>query len=126
MRDVFVGAQCALGVAAVTFIALAFMALRFARPDAGYHGGARRTPRTVYLWCGGTILACVALAAAANLLPASVQANWSAVFVFEALAVVAFGVSWFVKGEAMTGVLSRVRRRRLPSPQRPANLVSKS
>ncbi|MBV9446830.1 MAG: DUF998 domain-containing protein [Streptosporangiaceae bacterium] len=105
--------------AAVTFIALAFMALRFARPEgsSGESPEPSRRERVVYSVCGGTILSCVVLAAASNLLPAPVQAAWPLLFIFEALAVVAFGVSWFVKGRTMMGVLSRVRRGSLrPDP----------
>lgn len=107
--------------AAVSFIALACMALFFARrqgspPEPGQH------ERIAYFVCGGTILSCVVLAAASNLLPDSVKAGWPLLFIFEALAVVAFGVSWFVKGRTMAGVLSRVRRGSLrPNPaQAPA------
>lgn len=95
-----------LAFAAVTFIALAFMAFRFAKPERN----ARARDRVIYLGCGSGILACVVLAAAANLLPASVNADWSPLFIFEALAVFLFGLSWFVKGDTMLGVLSWVRR----------------
>ena len=60
---------------------------------------------TVYRACGVTILSCVVLAAASNLLPASVKAHWPWLFVFEALAVFAFGVSWFVKGQTLLPAL---------------------
>lgn len=109
--------------AAITFIALACMALRFARPESA--GSESPEPsvslepsvspepgqreRVVYFVCGGTILSCVVLAAASNLLPDSVKAGWPVLFIFEAVAVVAFGVSWFVKGRTLMGVLSRVR-----------------
>jgi hypothetical protein len=63
--------------AAATFIALALMALRFAK--------AERTPDGL-----GTM---------------SQVRHWPSLFVFEAIAVFAFGVSWFVKGRTM-GVLS--------------------
>ena len=108
--------------AAVTFIALGLMALRFAKPGptpdgrtgmrqvryglgfAGSSGGqpaTRKVRDTVYRACGFTILSCVLLAAASNLLPASVKAHWPWLFVFEALAVFVFGVSWFVKGQTL-------------------------
>jgi hypothetical protein len=50
---------------------------------------------------GITILTCVALAAASNLLPASVNAHWPFLLIFEAVAVFAFGVSWFVEGQTI-------------------------
>jgi hypothetical protein len=112
--------------AAATFIALALMALRFAKaertPDGlgtmsqvrhalglARLGDNRSRPNNwddvVYRFCGFTIIGSVVLAALSNLLPTSVKANWPSLFVFEALAVFAFGVSWFVKGRTM-GVLS--------------------
>ena len=113
--------------AVATFIALAVMALRFAKTEstpAGVNKAARlrhglglakpadgeRQPRTrwlnvVYRACGLTILTCVVLAALSNLLPASVQANAPWLFMLEALAVFAFGVSWFVKGETLLPIL---------------------
>ncbi len=113
--------------AAVTFVALGLMALRFAKSattpgDQDLLGRIRyglglartadghRSPRkkardAVYRACGFTILSCVALAALSNLLPASVKADWPVLFIFEALAVFAFGVSWFVKGQTLLPVL---------------------
>jgi hypothetical protein len=119
--------------AAVTFIALGLMALRFAKSGPtpsgltgmsrirhglglGRQGDGQQSQQkknqkkqkqkrqkkqqrnAVYRACGVTILSCVVLAAASNLLPASVKAHWPWLFIFEALAVFAFGVSWFVKG----------------------------
>ena len=78
--------------AACTFTALGLMALRFAR---GLH---TRPETAVYLGSGALILACVVLAAASNLLPSSVYASWPVLFILEAIAVVAFGISWIVKG----------------------------
>jgi hypothetical protein len=113
--------------AAVTFIALGLMALRFAK-SAGTPGGQsmmgrvryglglakpgddHRSPRkkardAAYRACGFTILSCVALAALSNLLPASVKGDWPLLFIFEALAVFAFGISWFVKGQTLLPIL---------------------
>jgi hypothetical protein len=106
--------------AAVTFIALGLMALRFAksertpdgqgwmghlrhelglaRPSIGRPVKPKRLRNVVYRLCGVTILACVALAAVSNVLPAS---GVPLLFIFEALAVFAFGISWFVKGQAL-------------------------
>ena len=108
--------------AAVTFIALGLMALRFAKSAAtpgrqagmsrirhelawARPGNDQRPPKkrrnVIYRACGVTILSCVVLAAASNLLPGPVKAHWPWLFVFEALAVFAFGVSWFVKGQTL-------------------------
>jgi hypothetical protein len=113
--------------AAVTFVALGLMALRFAKSAAtrgdqdllgriryglglartgdGQGSRRKRARDTVYRACGFTILCCVALAALSNLLPASVKAGWPVLFIFEALAVFAFGVSWFVKGQTLLPIL---------------------
>ena len=119
--------------AAVTFIALGLMALRFAKgerrrpgrarwgriryglgfgpPSAGDQPQRYAGENAIYRASGVTILSCVILAALSNLLPASVKAHWPLLFSFEAGAVFAFGVSWFVKGRTLQGILARVRRR---------------
>ena len=51
------------------------------------------------------------LAVLSNLLPASVNAHWPLLFIFEAVAVFSFGVSWFVKGRTMEGIRNRIRSR---------------
>jgi hypothetical protein len=43
----------------------------------------------------------MALAGLANIVPASAQDGIPFLFIFEALTVMAFGVSWLVKGQAM-------------------------
>lgn len=113
--------------AAVTFIALGLMALRFAKsaptpageapmariqyglgfgkPGSEYRSPQRKRRIVAYRACGFTVLTCVVLAAASNLLPASVKADAPWLFVFEALAVFAFGISWFVKGQTLLPVL---------------------
>ena len=126
--------------AAVTFTALGLMALRFAK-SAATPGGQARTARIrhalglarpgndqqppkkpkkqrniIYRACGVTILSCVVLAAASNLLPASLKAHWPWLFVLEALAVFAFGVSWFVKGQTLL--------RAVKDPQQPAQSLT--
>jgi hypothetical protein len=112
--------------AAATFILLGLMALRFAKRGVtpsddhlsvieriGYglgFGGSggdrplsppRRRRILIYRATGITILSCVALAALSNLLPASVNAQWRTLFIFEAVAVFAFGISWFTKGQTL-------------------------
>jgi len=115
--------------AAVTFIALGCMAFRFARTGpAAYKavssgpaaprvvkrawnglGFGRPVPDTrtaekkkrnvVYRICGAAIFACIALAAASNLLPQPIRGDLPWLFIFEALADIAFGISWLVKGD---------------------------
>jgi hypothetical protein len=110
--------------AAVTFIALGLMALRFAKagqtpPGLGMadriryglgFGKPNAEDNVVYRVSGITILSCVLLAAASNLLPASVKAHWPLLFIFEAVAVFAFGVSWFVKGQTIQAMRARIRK----------------
>jgi hypothetical protein len=97
--------------AAVTFIALGLMALRFAKAD-GEPRHYRAADDIIFRASGVTILSCVALAAASNLLPASVKAHWPLLFIFEAVAVFAFGVSWFVKGHAIQALGAPIRKLR--------------
>jgi hypothetical protein len=78
-----------------TFTALGLMALRFAK------GRQTRLETGAYRVCGVVIFACVVLAGASNFLPSSVFANWPVLFILEAMAVVAFGISWFVKGKTI-------------------------
>jgi len=106
-----------LACAAVTFIALGLMAFRFTRGEPAPSGpGLPGQPppfardNVVYRISGATILSCVLLAALSNLLPASVTAHWPLLFIFEALAVFAFGVSWFVKGRTIQAILARFPR----------------
>jgi hypothetical protein len=98
--------------AVTTFVMLGLMALRFAK------GGKTPPPaqdsiRENWIYCasGITILSCVLLAVLSNLLPASVNAHWPLLFIFEAVAVFSFGVSWFVKGRTMEGIRNRIRSR---------------
>lgn len=101
--------------AAVTFVALGLMALRFAR-------SASPLRNRLYRVCGVTILSCVVLAAASNLLPASVKAHWPWLFIFEAPAVFAFGISWFAKGQTLLPTLNKLRRPQ-PEESRPVALT---
>jgi hypothetical protein len=94
-----------LGFAAITFVALGVMALRFARGQNEQFRGEN----ALYRGCGVTILVSVAVAALSNLLPASVKAHWPTLFVFETIAVVTFGVSWLVKGQTMQAITRRIR-----------------
>lgn len=113
--------------AAITFLALGCMALRFAMttPDARKPSAAAPTPavlrqvrnglgfarpqqdnrtaekkkrNVVYRICGVTIFLCVGLAGASGLFPRPIASDLPWLFIFEAVAVVAFGISWLVKG----------------------------
>jgi hypothetical protein len=102
--------------AATALIGLGLMALRFAKQGHEKTGGSSQpnsaAENAIYRASGGTILACVVLAVLSNLLPASVKANWPLLFIFEAVAVFAFGVSWFVKGRTIQGIRARIKKAR--------------
>lgn len=113
--------------AAVTFIALGVMALRFAKSEETPAGQVnivwlrhelgfakprddrrsrrKRIRNIVYRVCGITILSCVVLAGLSHVVPMPVGTRWPLLFSFEALAVFAFGLSWFVKGQTLLPVL---------------------
>jgi hypothetical protein len=92
--------------AASTFVALGVMALRFAKDGEGSQT-APRSDIITYRLCGIVIFACVVLAISSNFLPSAVFASWPVLFILEAIAVVAFGVSWIVKGTTMLGARLR-------------------
>jgi len=79
--------------------------LGLAKPGDDQRPPRKKARDAVYRACGITILSCVALAALSNLLPASVKGDWPLLFIFEAIAVFAFGVSWFVKGQTLLPIL---------------------
>lgn len=129
-----------LGFALLAFLMLGLMALRFAKTGPtpsglGWMGQLRYglgfgtpagqpaagpptagPPRdsaadtVIYRVSGFTVFACVLLAILANLLPASVNASWRLLFIFEAVTVVAFGVSWFAKGHTIAGIQALMQR----------------
>lgn len=88
--------------AAVFFLALAYLsAFRFTR-SAGVPTARKRKRNAVYRVCGAVMVVSIALAVLlAAVLPAAVVDAVHPVFWLEALAVLAFGVSWLVKGEAV-------------------------
>ena len=116
-----------LAFAAITFIALGLMALRFAKdgptPDGlstmrrvlaglGFgRSGGNNHDDVAYRVTGTAILSCVVLAALANLLPGPVKTHWHPLFWFEASAVFFFGISWFVKGRAIRAMAAMIPQR---------------
>jgi hypothetical protein len=68
--------------------------------------GEPRTPAKqrrdrVYRVCGFAMFGTMGLAGLANIVPVSAQDGIPFLFIFEALTVMAFGVAWLVKGQAM-------------------------
>jgi putative copper export protein len=89
---------------AAFFLTLAFFSLAlFRKTDPTKVPTRRKRQRNVvYTVCGYTILACLALIATIALLSDdSPVKGLDPVFWLEAAAVVAFGVSWLTKGEAI-------------------------
>jgi hypothetical protein len=89
-----------LAFSVIAFAALGVMTWRFGQ--AGSNGpGSPAPPRgatVFYRVSAGLLLGFAFISGLANLLPGSVQNATLAIFDFEALAIVTFGVSWFVKG----------------------------
>jgi len=93
-----------LACAAVFFLTLAYFSLAlFRETDPARTPTPRKLQRNiVYTVCGHTILACLLMIVLGNLFLSETDAirlHW--LFWFEAVAVVAFGASWLVKGEAI-------------------------
>lgn len=106
------------------FITLAVMALRFSKTapgsqqgtlrrralaGIGFEGKPQRDQRRrkrwrnlIYRICGFAIVGLVFLAVVLNFLPASFKKIAPWLFIIEALAVFAFGFSWFVKGQTLS------------------------
>jgi len=90
--------------AAAFFSTLAYFSLvLFRKTDPSRAPTLQKLRRNVvYTLCGYTILACIALIGVMGLLPAdSPVMELHPVFWLEATAIVAFGVSWLIKGETM-------------------------
>jgi hypothetical protein len=88
--------------AACLFLTLAYFCLVLFRKKAPQPTLQKLQRNKVYAVCGGIILACIVLIIAAGLLPVdSPVRRLSPKFWLESIAVVAFGVSWLTKGEAI-------------------------
>ena len=95
--------------AGLMFIFVAWMAIRFTNTDSPQPPPQKLLRNLIYKICAIVILASLAAAVITNFLPASVRAHfpwW--LFLYEALAIFAFGVSWFVKGQTLIGPLKDV------------------
>jgi hypothetical protein len=93
-----------LSFAALLFLTFAYFSLAlFTQTTAANHPTPRKLQRnTVYRVCGYTILASILLIVVVMLPPVkSLVKPLTPVFWLESLAVVAFGVSWLVKGETI-------------------------
>jgi hypothetical protein len=93
-----------LSFAALLFLTLAYFSLAlFTQTSSDKHPTPRKLQRnTVYRVCGYTILASILLNVVVLLPPVKpLFERLTPVFWLESLAVVAFGVSWLVKGETI-------------------------
>jgi len=120
--------------AAAAFLALGVMAVRFAKlpptpRPAGFGSWLRdalgipqsgqpdlRTPAdkrsaAIFRGCGLGIILFVVLGALSNFLPQAFKNDVPVLFILEALAVFAFGVSWFVKGQTLKPTVDRLAAR---------------
>jgi hypothetical protein len=90
--------------AALMFLVLSYFALfLFTKSDATVKTPEKETRNRVYVTCGVIMLVCIVFIAVFNLSPIedSGIADVQPVFWLESLALWAFGVSWFVKGETI-------------------------
>jgi hypothetical protein len=114
-RNIFVGGLCALGLFLIAYVgydlgdrqltdAAGVFAVCVA--DSPQPPPQKLLRNLIYKICAIVILASLVAAVITNFLPASVRAHfpwW--LFLYEALAIFAFGVSWFVKGQTLIGPL---------------------
>lgn len=101
LREALIGGVH-LFFAACFFLTLAFFALilfRKTNPDKP-PTHRKRQRNAVYALCGYAILACLALIILEKFFSSSISLP-QPVFWLESLAIIAFGISWFVKGEAI-------------------------
>jgi hypothetical protein len=90
--------------ASTLFLTFAFFALvLFRKTDPRKPPTPEKLKRNfVYLFCGIGILICIALIVVLRFVPPySAVYNFSPLFWLESVAIVFFGISWLVKGEAI-------------------------
>jgi hypothetical protein len=104
-----------LAFAALFFLTLAYFSLcLFTKTDPTKTPTRQKKQRNkVYRACGYTLLASIVLIGLLTFLPLEIQQSLNAyhpVYWLESLGVVAFGISWLTKGEAMLGDNPREHR----------------
>jgi hypothetical protein len=88
--------------AAALFLVLAYFSLFLFTKSAGARTRKKQQRNVVYTVCGVVMLVCIGgIAAYQLLLSDTFVASWKPVFWLEALALWAFGISWFIKGETL-------------------------
>jgi hypothetical protein len=86
--------------AGLFFVFLAWMSIRFTNTNKPPYP-QKILRNQIYKICAIVILACLVAAIITAILPASFRALFPWLFLWEALAIFAFGVSWFVKGQTL-------------------------
>ncbi len=102
-RDHRIGAVH-LSFAALLFLTLAYFSIKlFTETDPHKEPTPQKLQRnTVYRICGYTILACILFVVVVKLTPVRALVEpLTPVFWLESVAIVAFGVSWLIKGETI-------------------------
>ncbi|MDM4719046.1 hypothetical protein QTQ03_05335 [Micromonospora sp. WMMA1363] len=100
-NDVLVGRVHQVAAAALFAILAIFCIVLFPRRHP--HETHEPVRNVLYYACGGLILTAIVAAVASNALAESTRELLRPLFWCEAVAVLAFGVAWFAKGEAMFG-----------------------
>jgi hypothetical protein len=92
-------------VSAVLFlIFLAWMAIRFTTTDSPQPAPQRLLRNRIYWICAIVILASAVAAVVTNFLPVSLRPSFPYLFLFEAVGIFAFGVSWFVDDQTLSAM----------------------
>ncbi|HLK72819.1 MAG TPA: hypothetical protein VKU77_04130 [Streptosporangiaceae bacterium] len=92
-------------VSAVLFLLfLAWMAIRFTTTDSAEPAPQRLLRNRIYWICAIVILASAVAAVVTNFLPVSLRPSFPYLFVYEAVGIFAFGVSWFVDDQMLAAM----------------------
>jgi hypothetical protein len=94
--------------AGLFFVFLAWMAIRFTNTDQPQPSPQKLLRNRIYISCAIVIIVCLIAAVVTNFLPASFKSVFPWLFLYEALAIFAFGVSWFVKGQTLIPALKDI------------------
>ena len=87
------------------FLFLAWMAIRFTNANSPQPTPQELRRNLIFRICAIVIVVCVAAALVTNFLPASPRPSFPWLFLYEAVGIFAFGVSWFVEGQTLIGPL---------------------
>lgn len=92
-------------VSAVLFLLfLAWMAIRFTTMDSPQPSPQRLLRDRIYWICAIVILASAVAAVVTNFLPVSLRPSFPYLFLYEAVGIFAFGVSWFVNDQMLSAM----------------------